>query len=38
MGEYIDIKLRNLKIPLPFGGQDGSINVKANSTNVKKAL
>ena len=36
--EYIDMKLRNLRIPLPFGGQDGSINIKVNSTNIKKIL
>ena len=34
--EYIDIKLRNIKMPLPFGGQDGSIHVKVNSIDVKE--
>ena len=33
---YVDMELRNLKMPLPFGGQDGSIKVKINSINVKE--
>lgn len=34
--EHVDLKLCNLNIPLPFDGQDGSMNVKVNSVEVEK--
>jgi len=34
--EYIDIKLRNVKMPLPFGGKDGNMNVKTNSVKIEE--
>lgn len=34
--EYIDIKLRNINMPLPFAAGDGSINVKVNSVKVEE--
>jgi len=33
---YVDMELRNLKMPLPFSGQDGSMKVKVNSINVNE--
>jgi len=34
--EYVDIKLHNIKMPLPFGGKDGGINVKVNSVKIEE--
>ena len=34
--EYIGTKLHNLNMPLPFGGQDESMNTKVNSIKIRE--